>query len=170
MMKTLNTITSLVANEGVTNAVANSLTALRNAVEAQIARLDSRLDEQLNRAKYEYTRMLDERMQRAQYEQHDERSRIAKSVDDVHRNMSRVDNMLDTVTRLRTEVLNALSSADNKTQVSQSLNSLFERVDELEARAAAPCEGVAELGNDLRDAFYVLYQRVDALEARDRAK
>lgn len=123
MLKTLNTITSLISNEGVTSAVANSLQALARSLEAQV-----------DRARDDFARLLENRLQA-------ERHRYEQVVATGRDQVKRVDDALDALRMRGGGELSAVERLDrvvgavrtDVTDMRRATNEFSARLDRLEA-------------------------------------
>lgn len=124
MLKTLNTITSLISNEGLTGAVTRSLQAMERSFEARITGVRN-----------DFARMLDERMNRAHYEAQTERQKMQETISRAETAVSRVDNMLDVVTKLRMQASDSARVAEGAGRVAADrLEAALTRLGELTAK------------------------------------
>lgn len=123
MLKTLNTITSLISNEGVTSAVTNSLQALARSLEAQV-----------DRACDDFARMLESRLQ-------SERHRYEQVIVTGRDQVKRVDDALDALRMRGAGELSAVERLDrvvgavrtDVTDMRRATNEFSARLDRLEA-------------------------------------
>ncbi len=167
MLKTLNTITSLISNEGVTSAVANSLQALARSLEAQV-----------DRARDDFARMLENRLQA-------ERHRYEQVIVTGRDQVKRVDDALDALRMRGAGELSAVERLDrvvgavrlDVTDMRQATNAFSARLDRLEA--AGPSDGqtrqdtveyveavLTELKDDWVATLRDIETRLDKLEAQ----